>query len=263
MDKFKKICKNIKFLKIQGATNVAKAAIEAYLLKPSKRSKKILISLRPTEPLLINSLNLIKKYGQDKILEHFQNSQNKINTLVFKIIKNNSTIFTHCHSSTVSKSLIYAKKQGKKFQVYNTETRPLYQGRITAGELAKAKIKVTTFVDSAMHEAIEKSNIVLIGADAIIKSGVINKIGSTAIAEISKVHKKPLYIILDSWKFYSKNIKIENRSSSEVWQNPPKNIKIENPVFEKIPSKYIRAVISEFGILNHNQFIKKAKKIKF
>ena len=187
MDKFKQICNDIKSLKIQGATNIAKAAIKAYKLRPSEKTKQILISLRPTEPALFNVLNLAEKNSKNKILAHFQNSKNKINRYVLKIIKNNSIIFTHCHSSAVSNSLIYAKKHGKKFQVYNTETRPLYQGRITSLELAKAKINVTAFVDSAMHEAIKKSNLILLGADAILKSGVVNKIGSTAVVEIEEL----------------------------------------------------------------------------
>jgi len=59
------------------------------------------------------------------------------------LVKNRDVIFTHCHSTNVVNSLIYAKKKGKKFQVYNTETRPLFQGRKTANELKKAGIKVT------------------------------------------------------------------------------------------------------------------------
>ena len=48
------------------------------------------------------------------------------------------------------------KKHRKKFEVYNTETRPLFQGRKTAQELRKAKIKVTTFVDAAARVALTR-----------------------------------------------------------------------------------------------------------
>jgi len=48
------------------------------------------------------------------------------------------------------------KKQRKKFEVYNTETRPLFQGRKTAKELKGAGIKVTMFIDSAMDIALSK-----------------------------------------------------------------------------------------------------------
>tara|TARA_B100000315_G_scaffold101489_1_gene93254 strand:- start:611 stop:1399 length:789 start_codon:yes stop_codon:yes gene_type:complete len=261
MERFNKICQDIKDIKIQGATNVAKAGIKAYLLNPTTKSKKKLFSLRPTEPALFNALNLLKENSPKKIISHFDKSQEKINKYVNSKIKKNYLVYTHCHSSTITNALRYSKKKGKKFEVYNTETRPLYQGRKTARELAKEKIKVTTFIDSGMHEAIKNSDIIFIGADAILKSGVINKIGSMIVAEIAKVHKKPIYIVSDSWKFYPKNIKIEERDFHEVWKRAPKKIKIRNPAFEKIPKKYISGIISEKGILKYSEFIKKSKKL--
>lgn len=259
--RLEKIYSDIKNVKIQGATNIAKAAITAYLMRPDEKNRKKLISLRPTEPTLKNALNHLDIWPKEKVLSHFSNAQNKINKNVYKIIKNKDIIFTHCHSTNVSKSLVYAKKKGKKFEVYNTETRPLYQGRITARELAKAGIKVTTFVDSAMHEAIKMSDMVLIGADAILQGGIINKIGSDAAAEIAKVHKKPFYVVADSWKFSPKSVKIEERALREVWKNYPKKVNVRNPAFEKVEKRYIKAVISEYGIMKYNSFIKKMDKI--
>ncbi len=251
-----KIYKDIKDIKIQGATSIAKAAVKAYLLRPDKENKKRLLGLRPTEPMLSNAINFLSREKVKKVIDHFDLAQNKINKEAYKIITNNSIIFTHCHSTNVIKSLIYAKKKGKKFEVYNTETRPLYQGRTTAKDLAKNKIKVTTFIDSGMHEAVKDCDLVLLGSDAILKNGVINKIGSDAIAEIAYVHKKPIYIVADSWKFSPRNVKIEERDFHEVWKNAPSEIKIRNPAFEKIDKKYIKGIISEYGKHSYNNFIK-------
>jgi len=264
MDKQKrldKICSDIKSIKIQGATNIAKAAITAYSLRPAKSTKIRLLNTRPTEPTLSNTLNFLEKWPKKKVISHFPEAQEKINRYVYKLIKKNCVIYTHCHSTNVVKALIYAKNKGKKFSVINTETRPLYQGRKTASELSKSGVGVTTFVDSAMSEAIEKSDLVLLGSDAILKSGVINKIGSEAIAILAKEYKKPLYIVADSWKFSPKNIKIEERDFHEVWKQAPKNIKIRNPAFELIPKKYIKGVVSEYGNLKYSDFIKKVDKV--
>ena len=261
MDRLHKIYSDIKKVKIQGATNVAKAAIEAYMLEPSNKNKKKLLSLRPTEPALSNALNLVKKWGKKKVLAHFSDAQKKINSAVLKMISNGMRIYTHCHSTNVVKALINAKKKGKKFEVYNTETRPLYQGRITAKELAANEIKVTTFVDSAILEAVKKVDLVLLGADAIMKDGIINKIGSATIAELAANHGKPLYVVADSWKFSPKNVRIEERDFHEVWAGAPKEIKIRNPAFEKVDKKYIRGIVSEYGILTLNEFVKKSEKV--
>jgi len=259
---FNKICKDIKNVKIQGASNVAKKALYAYNLKPGKDSKRKLLSLRPTEPMLENVLDLAGKKEYGEILKHFEDAQGKINKSVLKLIKKNDVIFTHCHSTNVIRALIYARKK-KKFEVYNTETRPLFQGRKTARELRKNKIKVTMFVDSALGVALSKEqgtkkvDKVFLGADAILKKGVINKIGSETIARIAKQEKIPVYIVADSWKFTKKKVDIEQRKLNEVWDQAPKNIKIKNPAFEFIPKKYITGIISEFGILNYEKFLRR------
>ncbi len=260
MDKFEKICNDIKSVKIQGATNVAKAGIEAYCLRPKKNSIKVLSSLRPTEPMLFNSLKVIQKSSVENVINHFENAQKFINHYVQKTIQNGQVIFTHCHSSTLANALIEAHKNKKSFSVINTETRPLYQGHLTSRQLSRAGIKVSMSIDSAILEDIKKSDIIMLGADAITKKGVLNKIGSGLIAKISKDLKKPLYIITDSWKFSSKRIPIEKRSWKEIWPKSPKKVNIENPAFEWIPKNQVSYIISELGILSHKDFIKSAKK---
>jgi len=263
--RFNKICKDIKQIKIQGATNVAKYALRAYYLFPNSESKKKLLSLRPTEPMLRNILKIVNKFDKEYILNHFELTQDIINEEIYKLIKKNYVIFTHCHSSSVVKALIYAKKKGKKFEIYNTETRPLYQGRTTAKELSKAGIKVTNFVDSAVDIALDKEqgtdnvDLILLGADAILKDGVINKVGSGVIADLAKIHKIPLYIVSDSWKYSDKKVKLEQRKYNEVWKIN-KNIKIRNPAFEKIDSKLIKGIISELGVNTYKGFISKVKR---
>lgn len=268
MDKqaeFNKICRNIKKVHIQGAREVAKKAFFAYKLIPTEKSRQILISLRPTEPMLVNILKKADEISYKELINRLNENQKKINEQIFRLIKNDSVIFTHCHSSSVVQALIFAKKKGRKFEVYNTETRPLYQGRKTANELRKSGIKVTMFVDSAAAIAIEKENrkdkihadLILFGTDAILKEGVINKVGSGMFAEIAHANKVPVYIVADSWK-YARKIKLEQRDSKEIWDT--KKILIKNPAFELIKRKYVTGIVSEFGISSYNKFLKKVKK---
>lgn len=261
---FNQICRDIKSIKIQGARNIAKKALYAYYLFPTEESRKKLISLRPTEPMLVNVLEKTKHLTKKEILNHFDEAQNKINKSILKLIDDGDVIQTICHSTNVINALIYAKKKGKKFEVYNTETRPLFQGRKTARQLRSSGIKVTMFIDSAMDIALSKKSDtkkvskVLIGADAILKKGVINKVGSGMLAKLAKLEKIPLYIVADSWKHTRKIIKIEERDFHEVWKKVPKNslIKIRNPAFEFVKKKYIKGIISEFGLRGYNEFLK-------
>ena len=214
--------------------------------------------------MMENVLELAEqKVPLKQIRLHFQTAQEQINKFALKLIKSNDVVFTHCHSTNVVGALVNAKKKGKNFEVYNTETRPLYQGRKTAKDLKKAKIKVTMFIDSAMNVALSKElgtkkvSRIFIGADALVKEGVINKIGSEMLAILARKSKIPLYVLADSWKFSSQRIPIENRKLNEVWDRAPKKIKIKNPAFEFVPKKYIKGIITEFGVLSYDKFLKK------
>lgn len=290
---FKKIISDIKSLKIQGANAVAKAGLSA-LLEVSKRSKTkkkskflselkkarlIIFKSRPTEPAMRNAINysLYDLSGKDvtemkkqlkfkvhKALAHFKESKNLIAQYGARIITKNSVVYTHCHSSTVV-SILKKANLTKKFEVHNTETRPLFQGRITATELSKMKIPVYHYVDSAARLALKEADIMLLGADAITSTcKIINKIGSELIAETAERRQVPIYICTDSWKYdpkspYGFTEPIEARSKKEVWPNAPKSIRIMNPAFERIDPNLITGIITELGIYSPETFIQEVR----
>ena len=266
----------IKFSEAKTATQLLKE-VEDFNVKISR--------VRPTEPCLRNSLNFIIKSGAlamstndsikviksliescDFVIKHFEDSKKRINELVYKKVPNNSIIFTHCHSSTVIDALIYAHNHGKNFIVHNTETRPLFQGRITATQLSKAGIEVVHYVDAAARLALKKADIMFIGADAITSEGkVINKIGSEMFAEVAHNYDVPIYSCTDSWKFdvgsvFAFESQIEQRFAREVWANKPKNVKISNFAFEKVNPENITGIISELGIFRPTIFLEEFRR---
>ena len=277
MDIIEKTAKDIKDLKIQGATNIALTSLK--VLKKDWREKKYqeikilkgkiekLKLARSTEPLLFNSLDCLHSQveelsGLNKLSQIIDNSirrlekvQERIVNNGVKLIKNGMTIFTHCHSSTVTGILRKAKKKGKKFQVFLSETRPLYQGRITAKELVKQGIETTMVVDSAASYIISKEdetpiNLVLLGCDAIFpKKGVFNKIGSYGLALSAYEANIPVFVAGSLLKTSIKPLVIEERKEEEIWEKKPRNLKILNLAFDFIPQRFITGVITEFGLV--------------
>lgn len=252
------------------------------LFKEIYSAKEKLFATRPTEPMMRNFLNFVifnlenGKYGEikaikdaaktisDEVFKMKEDAKNQIKKIGAKIINDHKIIYTHCHSSTVT-GIIKEAAKNKKIEVYNTETRPLFQGRITAKELAKANIPVTHFIDSAAKFALKKADIMLIGADAITPTGVYNKIGSNLFAEIAAKYDVPVYICAVSWKFDPETLFgheeiIEIRDSKEVWDKPPKGVKIMNNAFEKVDLDLITGIISEFGVYPPNSFCGEIKK---
>jgi len=261
--RFSKILEDIKSVKIQGAENVAKAGIKAFLLEPDKKSAKKILATRSTEPLLQNALKFLSKSKNlKKDSEKFLNLLKRSHETTVKkgapLIKNNMNIYVHCHSSTVIDILKYAKRKKKSFVVYTSEVEPLLQGRKTAEDLAKAKIKVVLVPDLAAEESLKKCDLFLFGADAYTKKIVANKIGTSTLCELAKIYHIPRYSCGVSLKF-TKKVKIEMRSPKEVWNTRKEGIKIFNPAFDKTKLKNLTGIISEFGILSPKEFVKKAQ----
>jgi ribose 1,5-bisphosphate isomerase len=268
MKSFEQICRAIKEVKIQGAENIAKAAVQALKFRHDKKAVQKLLSLRPTEPCLRNALKFALGFanieeGIKQTLEHFDYAAKRICGLGEKLIKSGMIVYTHCHSSTVSAVLKAAKAAGKRFEVHITETRPLYQGRLTAAELAAALITVVYFVDSAARIALKKADIMLLGCDAITSTKIYNKIGSELFSIIAASYDIPIYICTDSWKFDAAAVyceeQIEERPPSEVWK-APQGVRVENPAFEKINPELITAIVSELGVQRHAAFVEQLKK---
>lgn len=270
-----KIIKDIQELKIQGATNVAKESIKTLGLYTSASSWSFrelqdvslkFANARPTEPLTRNCIKWFLSIAKTKVGENLtKDSEGIINSLkeskekIVKtgvdLIKNDMTILTHCHSSTVTGILRDAHKIGKKFKVYLTETRPRYQGHITAEELIKSGINATMITDSQAAFVISnedqiKINCVIVGADSIDKDGsALNKVGSYGLSLSAKQARVPFYVTATILKFSPEKIPIEVRSENEVWNAKPKKLKIINLAFDKIPFTNITNFITEFGLV--------------
>lgn len=291
---FKRACRDIQSLKVQGATNVAVAAVNALsgyiakskvksaslLIKDAEKARKILFMTRPTEPMMRNFLNFVMstmkasetvsdmkdaaRTAAREVLQMKSDAKSSLCKIGSGLIENGSVVYTHCHASSVTGILKEAAKK-KKFEVYNTETRPRFQGRLTAAELAKAKIKVTHFVDSSAKLALKKADIMLIGADAITPTGVFNKIGSALFAEVARKYDVPVYVCTVAWKLdpesiFGKEEVIEERNPKEVWDKAPKGVTVKNYAFEKVTSELVSGVISELGVYSLDSFIEEAKK---
>jgi len=302
--KIQRVFDDIKTIKVQGATNVALAVAKA-LADYAKRAEaktrvefvaaiaeagRYLVGARATEPMADNAVEFIlyalKKNKAQEVKELRQvvvDSVKYFFSLVEKneaklvrvgegVVKFGDKIFTHCHASTVVRVLRAAKDNKKRIEVFQTETRPLFQGHRTAEDLTRAGIKDTLVVDSAAPYLISKVSgdrfqvdKVIIGCDAISRDGAcVNKVGSFGLALVAFLNKIPVYVATQALKINedAKNlraVKIEEREAREVWPNAPKGLKIYNPAFDKVPAELITGYICEFGVVKPAEMFKKIK----
>ncbi len=265
---YSQILSDIKNLVIQGAENIALAGVEAIAIKLKETSdpQKLqqyyeeIRATRPTEPAMRNAVRFcLNNYQKNpniisEVKKYFTDSKTKIAEYGTKKIEDGMTIFTHCHSSSVEAIILKAFQKGKKITVANTETRPRFQGRITAEKLATAGIEVHHYIDSAGHLGLKKADLFLFGCDALTAEGrIINKIGTAYLLAFANQYGIPAYSCTNSWKFdpetiYGAEEEIEIRDSKEIWENPPKNVIIHNPAFEAVNPDLVAGVISELGV---------------
>ena len=282
-----KTAEKIRKLQVQGARNVAIAAVQALqtLAKQTKAKNKtafmvelkeaqnVFFEARETEPLMRNAIRWVIAQAQeaktektaeltqivtasaDLFLKNLEASRERTAEIGAKRIREGAVVFTHCHSSTVTRMLAKAKAQGKNFKVICTETRPAFQGRITARELVPLGIETTFIVDSAARTFMGDVDVVVVGADAITSEGnVVNKIGTGGIAVLAHEARKPLYVVSELLKFDPETLggeceKIEQRSPSEVWSEAPEGLVVKNPAFDVTPNRYIHGLVCEEGVI--------------
>ncbi|MBL7197250.1 MAG: S-methyl-5-thioribose-1-phosphate isomerase [Candidatus Omnitrophica bacterium] len=294
----------IKKMKIRGAPAIGIAgAFGLYLgirdfestdkeafLKRVEHVAKYLSGARPTAVNLFWALEELKK----KVQANYYRSISELKNIVYKeaiyimqddqqrcqrmgvfgarLIKNKDVCLTICNAGgmatsgygTVLSVFFKAKEDGRKFEVFACETRPLLQGaRITSWELMQKKIKTTLICDSMAASLMEVGIIkkVFVGADRITMSGgFANKIGTYNLAVLAKFHKVPFYVVAPLSTF-DKNLKegrdisIESRSKDEVtslyFKKPiaPLGIEVKNPAFDITDSKFVTAFITEKGLV--------------
>jgi ribose 1,5-bisphosphate isomerase len=277
----------IKSMEIRGAGKIARAGasaladfagsykgddIEAFRRDLAAAKDKVLGS-RPTAVSLWNGVHATLKGvdgctsvkdATDLIIANAKAfNESSVNAVKFigeigaKRIQDGDVILTHCNSSAALSVIKTAFRQGKKFRVYATESRPWRQGILTVNELAKEGIDVTLIIDSAVRSVMKYVTKVFVGADTITSHGtLINKVGTSQVALAANEARVQVYVCSETYKFspmtlFGDMVTIEERDHAEVIGNAKlePGVKIFNPVFDSTPSKYIDAIITEVGMI--------------
>lgn len=280
-----KYIRDIRSLK-EGATNSALMGVDAVLARLGELRKNhytCLVSFRrelekarATEPTLRNCMrflfrNLSQRDSPGELKEkleggrawlkaNFGESKGRMDAYGSELIKKGDTLLLHCQSGTVTSIVKKAFREGKNPKVYSSETRPRFQGRETAKELALGGMEVTYIIDSASNFFMGDVDAVLVGADAIAGDGdLVNKIGTSLIALSARENNIPFYSCTHSFKLdlSGQEEPIEERDPKEVWERPPRRVSIRNPAFDRTPAKYITGYVTELGVLKPAEVLQK------
>ncbi|MHA2203507.1 MAG: S-methyl-5-thioribose-1-phosphate isomerase [Candidatus Hodarchaeales archaeon] len=256
-----------------------------------------LMATRPTAVDLKNGLDFIKNYDPltpktalnraKDFANHIADEGRKIGQIGKELITSGISVLTHCHTGALAlvdygsalAPIIHAWEEGKRFHVYVDETRPRFQGRMTAWELSQYNIDHTVICDSASGFFISQGKVdfIILGADRVARNGdIANKIGTYNLAVLANHHDISFYTAFPTSTFdfstqTGKDIIIEFRDSNEIKQalgfsstlnkNHIVSLYAEeeefsNPAFDITPSKLITGYITPYGILSQSQLEK-------
>ncbi len=174
---------------------------------------------------------------------------------------NQKLILTHSQSSAVKEVFSQFSGNRKKVKVIQTESRPVFEGRMQATLIKKLGYDVTLVPDVGFARHLDKINMILLGADSIYKDYFVNKAGSYNICLAGKKAGIPIYVLADSRKFWSSlpparqemDYNEHQKAAREVWEDPPSGLNIENFYFEKTPLTWVDGFITENEVLKSSQ----------
>jgi len=188
-------------------------------------------------------------------------------------VPSNGTVLTHGWSRVVASILLEASRS-RHFDLIILEGRPDGTGLKAAKSYAnETNIPVTVVPDSAMAYSLEKVDVVLVGAEGVFENGgVVNKLGTYALATCAKAAGKPFYVAAESYKFArmypleqsdvyemdnNKNNNDNNANHGHNHNNRhpyadallPENVRVDNPPVDFTPAKFITLLFTDLGVL--------------
>jgi translation initiation factor 2B subunit (eIF-2B alpha/beta/delta family) len=174
------------------------------------------------------------------------------------LIPDGSRVLTHSRSSTVLLAFKLALTAGKKVFVIATESPPMMEGRTLASELSAEGATVALITEAAAIKAIKQSDLVLLGADRVTPSDVVNKIGTHSIALAAREAKRPVHVICDTSKFMASTERFQDECR---WTDAPDDIKVPSMCFEVTPLSLFTSIITEHGAMRPEEAARLAARL--
>jgi translation initiation factor 2B subunit (eIF-2B alpha/beta/delta family) len=160
------------------------------------------------------------------------------------------TLFTHSFSSTVA--AVFEQLREQSVRAIITESRPLQEGYLLAGELSEWGIPATLITEAQAGLFIGEADAVVMGADSLLPDGsLVNKAGSYLVALAAQEQKVPFYVCCESFKRRSPEMGeplLEEMEPVELGAPRFEGVEVKNCYFDITPSKLISGWIDEHKV---------------
>ncbi|OGW59340.1 MAG: hypothetical protein A2V83_02560 [Nitrospirae bacterium RBG_16_64_22] len=245
------------------------------------RLGRTLLRAQPTMASLLNLVNDVLLASESprnpkdrvrRVLETFYSEQDsgpgRMAGHLARLLKRGGRLLTHSYSSSVVQAIGVLRQRPEfrtPLKIVCTESRPLLEGRNTARQLAQMGIHVTLVVDALAGEYLEQGRVdaIVVGADAVLESGLVNKCGTVGLARVAGLRKIPVFALAGRDKFLppalAHHIQIRPEDGAEIWPRHPSGIRLENRYFDQTPLPLVTSFVTPGGCLSPGQALKTMK----
>lgn len=167
------------------------------------------------------------------------------------LLPDGATVVTVSQSSTVLYALRHATLV-RRINVICAESRPGCEGREMAEALAESGTPVRLIVDAGAVGAVAQADIVLVGADSLSAGGLVNKVGTRALALAARTSGVPFYSLCSSEKFLPQGCALPPQHpfpAAEIWEDAPASVSIDNYYYDTTPRSEMTGVVTEQGVM--------------
>lgn len=176
-------------------------------------------------------------------------------------IRDGDVILTYAKSSVVQKALVYAFRQGKKFQVIVVDSRPLNEGKHLAACLVGLGIETKYCLLNGLSHNIHDVTKVFLGAHAMMSNGrLFSRSGTAIVAMEANEASKPVIVLCETIKFTEKVAldsivhneiapadELITREGTLLGWHEVHNLKLCNLLYDVTPAEYIHMIVTESG----------------
>jgi len=188
------------------------------------------------------------------------NSLKHIGMFALPLVPDGGTVLTLSSSATVIHTLRVARQAGKKFRVICTESRPQNEGILLARALAESGIPVTLTLDAALADVIADT-VAMVGADACMPTGVVNKVGTRTLALLAGIHDTPCYALCGQEKLlpasWATDFRIVDQDPTEILSEAIPGVSVVNRYFDVTPLHWFSSLVTDAGILSPAEVLRR------
>jgi len=185
------------------------------------------------------------KREMDQIAENLKNAGETAAENALSVLEGKRAVMTHSRSATMTH--VFDLLPGRDILIYATESRPGGEGVRAARDLLERGFRVTLVPDMNICHFLPEADLVLVGADSILKDGsVVNKAGTQLLALAAKSFGKPFYVVADSFKRRADcRVFLEEMPPEEITNFEHSHLTVRNYYFDRTPAELITEIITE------------------